>query len=233
MFSLTQRSLRSPTSFILDGFPRTVEQASALDRCLEETGDVVTHAIALEAPDDVLSKRMSGRWVHARSGRAYHEVDCPPKSLLNCFDANSDRLPPPTAANMRDDATGEPLTQRGQRGVHHRAAELLLADPAGAGTLQKKSQPSVASDDTVGSVLDIEAALNEDGPLPSGGGGCGGRLCRSRSPRPPSMGGKSFSSEAARGARTSCGERGPKARRCETTCARRSPRCRAWAACRS
>ena len=50
----------------------------------------VTHAIALEAPDKVLSERMSGRWVHPRSGRAYHDVACPPKSLINSFDANRD-----------------------------------------------------------------------------------------------------------------------------------------------
>ncbi|KAL3923675.1 MAG: hypothetical protein SGPRY_004145 [Prymnesium sp.] len=90
--------------FILDGFPRTVEQAKMLDEMLDETGDKVNIVLALEVPDHVLTERICGRWVHKASGRSYHIKFAKPKSLPN--DAQ------PTEANMLDDETGEPLMQR-------------------------------------------------------------------------------------------------------------------------
>ena len=90
--------------FILDGFPRTVEQAKALDAILAATGEKVTCVLALEVPDDVLESRITGRWVHKASGRSYHTQNNPPKSLPKGAE--------PTAANMLDDETGQPLMQR-------------------------------------------------------------------------------------------------------------------------
>jgi adenylate kinase len=48
--------------FILDGFPRTVEQAKALDAVLEKSGESVTRVIELKVPDAVLEERICGRW---------------------------------------------------------------------------------------------------------------------------------------------------------------------------
>ena len=49
--------------FILDGFPRTVEQAKMLDAMLAKMSQSVTSIVALEVPDEVLTERICGRWV--------------------------------------------------------------------------------------------------------------------------------------------------------------------------
>ena len=89
--------------FILDGFPRTVEQTKMLDAMLAEDGEKVTYVVALAVPDEVLTERICGRWVHKASGRSYHVKFAPPKSL---GDAE------PSVETMLDDETGEPLMQR-------------------------------------------------------------------------------------------------------------------------
>jgi adenylate kinase len=92
--------------FILDGFPRTVAQAKALDKMLAEEGAVVTKVIELEVPDSVLEERITGRWIHKSSGRSYHVKYAPPKSMK--LGANGK----PDPVTMKDDQTGEPLMQR-------------------------------------------------------------------------------------------------------------------------
>merc|ERR1719238_805447 len=90
--------------FILDGFPRTVEQAKMLDEMLEGTNDKVSCVLALEVPDEVLTERICGRWVHKASGRSYHVKFNPPKSFTEGAE--------PTETTMLDNETGEPLMQR-------------------------------------------------------------------------------------------------------------------------
>ncbi|ORY31974.1 adenylate kinase [Naematelia encephala] len=80
--------------FILDGFPRTVPQASKLDAMLSEKKKAIDHAIELKIPDALLISRITGRLVHPASGRSYHKEFNPPKKP------------------MTDDVTGEPLIQR-------------------------------------------------------------------------------------------------------------------------
>ena len=58
--------------FILDGFPRTVEQTKMLDKMLADSGEKVTYVVALDVPDAVLTERICSRWVHKESGRSYH-----------------------------------------------------------------------------------------------------------------------------------------------------------------
>jgi len=91
--------------FILDGFPRTVGQAKALDKVLRKSGDSINRVVELAVPDDVLVDRIAGRWIHKSSGRSYHVTNKPPKSF-------GPKSGPPTRENMRDDETGEPLFQR-------------------------------------------------------------------------------------------------------------------------
>lgn len=91
--------------FILDGFPRTIAQAKALDELLVTGGETVTKVMAFETPDQVLEERVCGRWMHKKSGRSYHVKFAPPKSMVLV-----DGKPDP--ATMIDDATGESLYQR-------------------------------------------------------------------------------------------------------------------------
>lgn len=82
------------TGFILDGFPRTVVQAQKLDEMLAARGASVDKVLNFSVPDAVLVERVTGRWIHAASGRSYHTKFAPP------------RVP------GVDDVTGEPLMQR-------------------------------------------------------------------------------------------------------------------------
>ncbi|CAD7961034.1 unnamed protein product [Amoebophrya sp. A120] len=92
--------------FLLDGFPRTVEQAKQLDDMLSQKGEAVTKIIQLDVADSVLEERICGRWIHKASGRSYHVTYAPPK----CFVGRKAHEASPTT--MRDDETGEPLYQR-------------------------------------------------------------------------------------------------------------------------
>lgn len=82
------------TSFILDGFPRTVAQAEKLDDMLGNKSQPLKHAVELQINDDLLVARITGRLIHPASGRSYHKVFNPPKK------------------EMTDDVSGEPLIQR-------------------------------------------------------------------------------------------------------------------------
>lgn len=62
---------------VLDGFPRTTDQAKALDRLLEKFDGGVDLVPFIKVPDDVLVERLSGRWM-SPSGRVYHEKFNPP-----------------------------------------------------------------------------------------------------------------------------------------------------------
>jgi adenylate kinase len=66
-------------SWILDGFPRNGSQAEALDKMLAEISAGLDAAVALEAPDDLLVERLSGRRTSEATGNIYHvEYDPPP-----------------------------------------------------------------------------------------------------------------------------------------------------------
>ena len=58
--------------FVLDGMPRTIRQAQALDSLLKETGNSVTHVLEMCIPENVLYERVTSRWVHKKSGRSYN-----------------------------------------------------------------------------------------------------------------------------------------------------------------
>ena len=76
--------------FLFDGFPRTIPQADAM----KAAGVKLDLVLEIDVPDTAIIDRMSGRRVHAASGRTYHVLNHPPK------------------VDGIDDVTGEPLTQR-------------------------------------------------------------------------------------------------------------------------
>jgi len=65
-------------SWLLDGFPRNEAQAKALDRALEDIGEDLDAVVALEAPDDALVQRLSGRRQSQATGKIYHVQNDPP-----------------------------------------------------------------------------------------------------------------------------------------------------------
>mmetsp|Transcript_13738 Transcript_13738/g.9904 ORF Transcript_13738/g.9904 Transcript_13738/m.9904 type:complete len:169 (-) Transcript_13738:92-598(-) len=79
----------SSTPILLDGFPRTLEQAKQLNKSFE-----VDVAIRLDVPHQIIMDRMAQRWIHFPSGRTYSYDYKPPKKI------------------GFDDVTGEPLSQR-------------------------------------------------------------------------------------------------------------------------
>ena len=83
-------TLEAMTSgFVLDGFPRTVAQAVALDARLEALGTVVARVVSLEAPDDVVVARLSGRRTCLNCGAVFHIETMPPKQEGVCDDCGS------------------------------------------------------------------------------------------------------------------------------------------------
>lgn len=83
------RELTNGNSLLLDGFPRTLEQAAALDERIE-----VDLVVDLNVPTETIIERISDRWIHPASGRVYNYSYNPPK------------------VRGKDDETGEDLVQR-------------------------------------------------------------------------------------------------------------------------
>jgi adenylate kinase len=103
--------------FILDGFPRTLEQAAELDKFLSEAGRRVTAAILIDVPDEEVVKRISGRRVCVKAGHNYHVDYDPPKREGIC-DQDGSRL------IQRDD--DKPEVVRNRLEVYHKETEPLI-----------------------------------------------------------------------------------------------------------
>jgi adenylate kinase len=70
--------------FILDGFPRNVDQARALDEALAERGRAINKALYVRVATEELVRRLSGRWNCRQCGAVYHEQDMSPKAKGVC-----------------------------------------------------------------------------------------------------------------------------------------------------
>ena len=64
--------------FVLDGFPRTINQADALDKILKDAGRSIDHVVSLEVDNDEIVKRLSGRRSCQACGKGYHQLFDPP-----------------------------------------------------------------------------------------------------------------------------------------------------------
>ena len=130
IISLVKERIHLPdchNGYLLDGFPRTINQADAIK--LE--GIKINYCVEVKVPDDDIVERMSGRRVHLSSGRTYHIKFNPPKEA------------------DKDDITGGELIQRvddneqivrGRLKIYHKQTEPLVnyyrtdADNAETGT---------------------------------------------------------------------------------------------------
>ena len=70
--------------YVLDGFPRTLEQASALDAALSEKGQEIASAPLIEVDIEELVRRLAGRWICRSCQAPYHEMSNPPKDAGRC-----------------------------------------------------------------------------------------------------------------------------------------------------
>ncbi|AYW49100.1 adenylate kinase [Tetragenococcus halophilus] len=70
--------------FLLDGFPRTLDQAEALDDMMEDLSKKIDAVIEIKVPEEVLVERLSGRYICRDCGATYHKIFNPPKVEGTC-----------------------------------------------------------------------------------------------------------------------------------------------------
>ena len=83
VIGIIKDKIKDLNDFILDGFPRTLEQAKILDRILEIEGKKLDTVIEIQAPDERLVKRSVGR-LSCKCGEVYHEIYNPPRTEGIC-----------------------------------------------------------------------------------------------------------------------------------------------------
>ena len=108
----------SAKGFILDGFPRTVPQAEALDAMLIERGIPLDHVIELKVDDAALVDRISGRYTCAKCGAGYHDEFKKPRTDGVCDSCGS------TEFSRRADDKAETVAAR--LAAYHRQTAPLL-----------------------------------------------------------------------------------------------------------
>ncbi|MCM3715664.1 adenylate kinase [Halalkalibacter oceani] len=91
--------------FLLDGFPRTVAQAEALEELLDSMGRKLDYVLNIDVPEQLLMDRLTGRRVSPSSGRTYHVIFNPPKVEGKCDIDGSDLI-------QRDDDKPETVKKR-------------------------------------------------------------------------------------------------------------------------
>ncbi|BCN32743.1 adenylate kinase [Anaeromicropila herbilytica] len=103
--------------YVLDGFPRTIPQAEALDKALEAINEKMDYAINVEVPDANIVSRMSGRRACLKCGATYHIVNIPTKVEGICDVCGSEVV-------LRDDDKEETVKKR--LSVYHEQTQPLI-----------------------------------------------------------------------------------------------------------
>ena len=114
--------------YVLDGFPRTIPQAEALDKALAALGQKVDYAINVEVPDENIVTRMGGRRACVGCGATYHLEYAPTKEEGICDACGGNLI-------LRDDDKPETVTKR--LNVYHEQTQPLIDYYTQAGILKE------------------------------------------------------------------------------------------------
>ncbi len=121
VISLIQDRIALPdckNGFILDGFPRTVAQAEALDKMLTEQGKKLDFVIELQVDDKELTQRIAGRFSCSKCGAGYHDSFKPTKVAVVCDECGNKEF------TRRPDDKAETVAARLE--VYHKQTAPLL-----------------------------------------------------------------------------------------------------------
>lgn len=113
--------------FLLDGFPRTVAQAEGLDERLSREGRKLDVVVCIEIDDEIVTKRLTGRWSCPDCSRVFHEAYSPPKRAGLCDACGQ------TLTRRKDD---EPAVVAERLRTYHELTKPLVAYYRGAGLLR-------------------------------------------------------------------------------------------------
>lgn len=140
MIDIIRKRLRQPDcerGFILDGFPRTIPQAQALDEVMEELGRSFDRVLYLKVPMDQLVERLSDRWICPMCGRTYSKRANPPASGNRCREDGAQLI-------QRDDDRPEAARRRIEVYLRDTLPVLdyyrprgLVAEINGSGTIEE------------------------------------------------------------------------------------------------
>jgi adenylate kinase len=139
---------------LLDGFPRTLTQAEALEARLEEGGGRVTTAIYVEVPTDILVERLAGRWMCRDCQASYHELFNRPAAASVCDSCGGDLY-------QRPDDKREVVANR--VAVYLRDTLPVVEHYAREGVLQR-----IDGNQSIEAVkAELLAAIGDDAPVPA------------------------------------------------------------------
>jgi len=114
--------------FLLDGFPRNLDQAEALNEISDATGGPLDAALVIEVPEDISLRRLLGRRVCTQCGRNYH-IDAPPRENWTCDKCGGE------VVGRTDDVEEE--TIRARLKLYHDQTEPMKAYYADRGILKE------------------------------------------------------------------------------------------------
>jgi adenylate kinase len=112
--------------YILDGFPRTIPQAEALDQATKKLDTMIDYAVNIDVPDEAIVSRMGGRRACLSCGATYHIAFNPPKKEGICDNCGKELV-------LRDD--DKPETVQTRLNVYHEQTQPLIEYYANQGVL--------------------------------------------------------------------------------------------------
>lgn len=138
------KEVRKKGGYLLDGFPRTIAQAEALDQLIDEIDDNIDLALAVEVPENELIKRLTARRTCPECNSTFHLINKPPKEEGICDNCGADLI-------QRPDDNEETALNRIK--VYKEQTEPIIAYYA--------KQDKVEKVDGTGSVDDVYSDINQ------------------------------------------------------------------------